>query len=169
MNSYIRSILIITMVCHIFSLLTPSTTGIRKTYRFLCGMVVLAVIALPIRDVVSGIMDAMESWQIAETEEASDDGMEDMRFASATEEAALGWMRYISVVYGIPMSTPPIAIHVFREKRPFMLPIPPVFPFSLPLRSSPIRVSLPPFSLQDPFPSVCTARRVCPSHTAVFP
>ncbi len=103
MNSYIRSILIITMVCHIFSLLTPSTTGIRKTYRFLCGMVVLAVIALPIRDVVSGIMDAMESWQIAETEEASDDGMEDMRFASATEEAALGWMRYISVVYGIPM------------------------------------------------------------------
>ena len=60
MNSYIRSILIITMVCHIFSLLTPSTTGIRKTYRFLCGMVVLAVIALPIRDVVSGIMDAME-------------------------------------------------------------------------------------------------------------
>ena len=103
MNSYIRSILIITMVCHIFSLLTPSTTVIRKTYRFLCGMVVLAVIALPIRDVVSGIMDAMESWQIAETEEASDDGMEDMRFASATEEAALGWMRYISVVYGIPM------------------------------------------------------------------
>lgn len=103
MNSYIRSILIVTMVCHIFSLLTPSTTGIRKTYRFLCGMVVLAVIALPIRDVVSGIMDAMESWQIAETEEASDDGMEDMRFASATEEAALGWMRYISVVYGIPM------------------------------------------------------------------
>ncbi len=103
MNSYIRSILIITMVCHISSLLTPSTTGIRKTYRFLCGMVVLAVIALPIRDVVSGIMDAMESWQIAETEEASDDGMEDMRFASATEEAALGWMRYISVVYGIPM------------------------------------------------------------------
>ena len=68
MNQYIQSILVITTVCHIFSLLTPSTTGIRKTYRFLCGM-----------------------------------GTEDMRFASATKETALGWMRYISVVYGIPM------------------------------------------------------------------
>lgn len=103
MNQYIQSILVITTVCHIFSLLTPSTTGIRKTYRFLCGMVVLAVIALPICDVVSGIVCTVESWQIAETAEPYGMGTEDMRFASATKETALGWMRYISVVYGIPM------------------------------------------------------------------
>lgn len=103
MSHYIQNILIITMTCHIFSLLTPAKTLIRKTYRFLCSLVLLAAIALPLRDVVSGIVCTVESWEIAETEELYDSYKEDMRFCSVTKETALGWMRYISVIYDIPM------------------------------------------------------------------
>lgn len=104
MNGYMQSILVIVVVCHVFSLLTPTTGSIRRTYRFLCGLAVLAVIALPIHDVVQGITQMLESLPYTEENDRTDEIFADKkRLASTVEEAALGWMRYISVVYGIPM------------------------------------------------------------------
>ena len=85
MNGYVQSILVIVVICHVFSLLTPREGNLKKTYRFLCGMAVLAVIALPVRDV------------------ADEGDIEEKRLKSSVEEVALGWMRYTSVVYRIPM------------------------------------------------------------------
>lgn len=104
MNGYIQSILVIVVVCHVFSLLTPREGSLKKTYRFLCGMVVLAVIALPVQDIAEGIGKMLDSWQVLEEESTADDGsIEDKRLESSVEEGALGWMRYVSVVYAIPM------------------------------------------------------------------
>ena len=104
MNGYVQSILVIVVVCHVLSLLTPREGNLKKTYRFLCGMVVLAVIALPVRDVAEGIGSMLESWQILEEQNPTDEGdIEEKRLKSSVEEVALGWMRYTSVVYRIPM------------------------------------------------------------------
>lgn len=113
MNIYIQNIIVIVVVCHICIMLSPGSSSMKKTYRYLCGLAVLAVIAFPIRDVAAGFVQTIRSFRITENI-YNNAGEEDLRLNGMAEEVALGWMQYISVVYGIPMDN--MQMKVCEEK-----------------------------------------------------